>query len=106
MEQAWNAILARYGQTVTVKRGAEQQKGKALIQPVPDRDRDQERQSPLGAGRQDRFLYLGPENRPLDTDTIVECQGKDYRVQMAHRAGAGVCPHWWAVLYPREEVPL
>lgn len=104
MERMWADILARFGQDVTL-RGEETAFCKAIVQPWPDRGIEQERHSPLGLGRQDRFRYLGPAGHPLSLDTIVEWQGKEYRVGSAHLVGEGVCPHWRAMLYPREEVP-
>lgn len=103
MEREWRGILARYGQAVTLQTGTERVSLRAFVQPARDRGRDQEVPSPRGLGRQDRFLYLGPPEHPLDGETLVECGGQRYRVQAAHRMGEGVCPHWWAVLYPREE---
>ena len=47
---------------------------------------------------------MGPAGAPLDLDTVVEWKGREYRVQSAHRMGEGVCPHWWAMLFPRDEV--
>ena len=106
MEREWQAILARYGQKVTLRGGEVDISCRALVQPVLDQGKDQEVHSPLGLGRQDRFRYLGPAQYPLDLDTLVEWNGRDYRVQSAHLVGEGICPHWWAMLYPRDEVDL
>lgn len=106
MEREWQGILARYGQPVTLTRGTERVETRAFVQPALDRGRDQESPSPLGLGRQDRFLYLGPAGHPLDRDTLVEWNREQYRVRTAHLVGTGVCPHWWAMLYPREEAAL
>lgn len=104
MDWMWNDILERFGQDVTL-RGAEGDVSvKALIQPCLERDREQERPGPLGLGRQDRFRYMGPAGNPLDLDTLVEWKGRAYRVQSAHLMGEGICPHWWAMLRPRDEV--
>lgn len=103
MERMWADILERFGQDV-VLRGTETVICKAMVQPLTDRGAEQETASPLGLGRQDKFRYLGPVEHPLDLDTVVEWSGREYRVQATHRVGEGVCPHWRAVLYPREEV--
>lgn len=103
MERMWADILARFGQDV-ILRGAETVACKAMVQPFLDRGAEQETASPLGLGRQDKFRYLGPAEHPLDLDTLVEWKGTEYRVGSAHLVGEGVCPHWRAVLYPREEV--
>lgn len=106
MERMWSDILNRFGQEVSLRRGEDTVSLRALIQPVLDRGQEQEVPSPLGLGRQDRFRYMGPAGYPLDLDTLVEWKGKDYRVRSAHLAGEGVCPYWWAMLYPREEAEL
>ena len=49
---------------------------------------------------------MGPAESPLSPDTLVKWKGRDYQVRSACLAGEGVCPHWWAVLYPREEAAL
>lgn len=106
MEQTWKGILRRYGQTVTLRRGEDSISLRAFIQPALDRGKRQEVPGPLGLGRKDRFLYLGPGEHPLNTDTLVEWDGRELRVQSAHLVGENICPHWWAVLYPRDEVVL
>lgn len=103
MEQEWAGILARFGQEAALRRDGQEQVLRALIQPAMDRSRDQEMPGPMGLGRQDRFLYLGPAGCPLDTDTLVVWKQREYRVQSAHLMGEGVCPYWWAMLYPRDE---
>lgn len=103
MERMWADILERYGQDV-ILRGAETAVCKAMVQPLPDREGEQETASPLGLGRQDRFRYLGPAQYPLDLDTVVEWKEVEYRVGSAHLMGEDICPHWRAILYPREEV--
>lgn len=104
MEGLWADILARFGQDVTLK-GEKTMSCKAIVQPWRDRGTEQELPYPLGRGRQDKFRYLGPAGCPLDLDTVVEWKGTEYRVGSAHLMGEDVCPHWRAMLYPREEVP-
>lgn len=104
MERMWGDILDRFGQDVVLREGEQAVPLRALVQPLLERGEDQEVPSPLGLRRQDRFRYMGPAGHPLGPDTLVEWKGKDYRVRSAHLAGEGICPHWWAVLYPRDEV--
>lgn len=104
MDREWKEILARFGQEVTLCKVEEKTSLRAFVQPVLDRGKDQENPTPLGLERQDRILYLGPAENSLDLDTLVEWKGREYRVQSAHLVGEGVCPHWWAMLYPRDEV--
>ena len=104
MVRAWKDILARYGQEVALCQGERTARLRAVVQPVLEESRPQAEPTPLGLGRQERFLYLGPAEHPLDRDTLVECQGERFRVQRAHLAGGTVCPYWWAVLRPGDEV--
>ena len=106
MERAWRGILARYGQEVRLYRGETAKKARAIIQPILDRGKEQQLPTPPGQGDQKRFLYLGPAEHFLDSETLVEWQGAQYRIQMAHLVGREACPHWWAVLYPRDEVAV
>ena len=65
---------------------------------------DQEAHGALGMERRERFRYLGPVRTPLDLGTVVEWKGRQLRVSSVQLVGEGVCPHWRAVLYPRDEV--
>ena len=104
MVREWKGILSRYGQSVTLCQGEQSVQLKALVQPVLEESRPQTEPTPLGLGRQERFLYLGPAEHPLHLSPLVEWQGERLRVQRAHLAGGAVCPYWWAVLCPRDEV--
>ena len=103
MERLWDGILSRFGEDVILKNNEVDISARALIQPCLEKTKEQELPGPLGLERQERFRYLGPAGLPLDLDTVVAWKGKEYRVQRAHLMGEGVCPHWWAVLRPREE---
>ena len=85
MERLWSSILECFGEDVILRKDTVDISGRALIQPLPERGKEQEMPG------------------PLDADTVVEWKGKEYRVQRAHLMGEGVCPHWWAVLCPGEE---
>ena len=102
MERAWNEILARFGQEVTL-RGEETVSTRAIIQPFLDRNEDQAAPTPLGLERQERLRYMGPARHPLGPDTVVEWMERQFRVKAAHLVGEGICPYWWALLEPREE---
>ena len=105
MEQMWNEILERFGQTVTL-RGEQEVSCRALVQPWLERKTEQEVPGPLGFGRKDLYRYMGPAQHPLGLDTVVVWNGRDYRVRSAHKVGEGVCPYWWAVLFPGDGVVL
>lgn len=107
MEREWRAILARYGQAVTVYRTetAEGVPLRAFLQPVLEKGTEQSLPSPLGMRREDRFLYLGPGDVPLTArESRVAWAGRDYEVQSAQSVGSG--NHWWAVLRPRDEAAV
>lgn len=105
--QEWKAVLARYGQRVTVRsaQGGPGETVRAFLQPVAEEKVDQQVPSPLGVRREDRFLYLGPADVPLADGGRVEYAGRQYVVQSAHPVGAGREWHWWGILRPmdREE---
>lgn len=101
MDREWAAILTRYGQHVTVDGVGR----KAFLQPVLEKGEGQECPSPLGLRREDRFLYLGPADAPLQAGiSRVKWNGQEYEVQSTHPVGVGTTHHWWAVLRPRDEV--
>lgn len=107
MEREWRAILARYGQPVTVYQGEAEQgiSLRAFLQPVLEKGTEQSLPSPLGMRREDRFLYLGPGDVPLTArESRVAWAGRDYEVQSAQSVGSG--NHWWAVLRPRDEAAV
>lgn len=104
MEREWRGILNRYGQQVILYRGEEEIPLRAILQPVLEENKDQRLPTPLGVSPQERLLYLGPPDQPVDLDTCMEYAGRQYRVRNAHIVGQGICPYWWAVLCPRDEV--
>ena len=105
MDRIWSDILERFGQEV-VLRGRETVSCRAIVQPCLDRSGEQEEAGPLGLERQERFRYMGPAEHPLHPDMVVEWKGKTHRVRSAHLMGEDICPHWWAMLSPRDEEAL
>ncbi len=105
IDQAWRAILARYGQKVTLYPAGEGQgvEARALLQPVLSRGEDQKVPSPLGLRREDRFLYLGPAHLPLEDGGTVEWNGGQYAVESTHLVGPEAGMHRWAMLRPRDK---
>lgn len=104
-DRAWNTILSRYGQAVTLlpAGGGEERVLRAFLQPVRSKSEDQQVPSPLGLRREDRFLYLGPADVPLKDGDEVDWQGGRYAVQSAHPVGPGPGGHFWALLRPVDE---
>ena len=105
LDLAWNAILARYGQAVTLypAGGGQGVEARALLQPVLSRGEDRTVPSPLGLRREDRLLYLGPARLPLEDGGTVEWAGGRYAVVSTHLVGPRMGQHCWAVLRPRDQ---
>ena len=95
MTGTWGRILARYGQSVTLRRGEEERACRAFLQPVRERREDwyQELPTPLGTVRRDQWLYLGPPELSLEETNglCVEWNGLRFAVRAAQ-------PVWWALL--------
>lgn len=99
----WRAILAQYGQNVTVfpRNGEEGAQTRAFVQPLAERREDQRVPSPLGLRWEDKFLYLGPGTVPLEEGGRVDLGQERYMVQAAHSIGPGL--FWQGVLRPMDE---
>ena len=103
MTGTWGRILARYGQSVTLRRGEEERACRAFLQPVRERRGGwyQEVPTPLGAGgRGAGGSYRVPELSLEETNGLcVEWNG----LRFAVRAAQPVCVgeetlYWWALL--------
>ena len=112
MEREWAALLAHYGQRVTLHGpGGEKRSALAFLQPILDTTQEQLTPSPLGGRRLDRFLYLGEPGASLSPEDswIVEWNCQRFAVVSARPVY--VCnslSHWWAMLRPleKEDTPL
>ena len=105
MEREWAAVLARFGQEVTLtETGAETISVRAFLQPILEKQPQLE-PSPLGARREERWLYLGPpENALTAGETVAVWNGRKFSVETARQVWAGISPsHWWAVLRPEDK---
>ncbi|MBR4099227.1 MAG: hypothetical protein IKK44_04480 [Clostridium sp.] len=102
MDREWAAILARYGQRVTVRDGEGEYAARAFLQPVREKGEAQLVPTPLGARREERYLYLGSPDIPLTVgETAVDWAGRAFAVWSARQVYAGREPsHWWAILRP------
>lgn len=103
MEREFARILSRYGQSVNVyDREGQKTLVRAFFQPVRDKGAEQSVPTPLGRVEQDRFLYLGPAEIPLDGRCRIVVEGESYRVETAQPIYVGeTVSHWWAVLTHR-----
>lgn len=105
MEREWAAVLAQYGQEVTLSQPQAQPAAvRTFLQPILDR-KEQFVPSPLGARREERWLYLGPPEPSVAAgETIVFWGTREFTVDSARQVWAGDGPsHWWAVLRPVEK---
>lgn len=108
MSREFARILELYGQQATVYTQGEPQGTavRAFFQPVLDRGTAQAVPSPMGEVRQDRFLYLGPPETPLECapECGVEVGGELYRPQAVQPVYiGGTLSHYWAVLTHRAQ---
>ena len=106
MSNPFDRILARYGTPVEIFRhpGEPGVTAMAMLQPVEERER-QFAPSLLGWGRQERWLYLGQAEVPLEMegDGFVRWNGREFRVYSARKVQLGRAgSHWWGMLTPRE----
>lgn len=101
---AFSRILARYGQDVTIytqdaPRGI---RTRAFFQPQRDKGTEQSVPTPLGWVKQDRFLYLGPADIPLDDACKVKVGEEVYQARSVQPIYVGErLTHWWAVFTRR-----
>lgn len=101
MDQFVN-ILRKYGRPMSVSRDGKEQTGRAMVQPLFEKDR-QWLPSPLGNVRQDRFLCLAEPQLPLEGADYAQCDGISYDILTAHPVPLGEeVLYQWAVLNIRE----
>lgn len=105
--RSFEKILTRYGAPVTIfpDGTGEGITTMALIQPIRDKER-QNVPSPLGWRKDERWLYLGEPDVPLEVGEggFVRAGAREFEVWSARRVDLGreTC-HWWGILVPREE---
>ena len=104
---AFEKILARYGSEVMVYTDKEDAGvgARALMQPIRDKDR-LDAASPLGWGRNERWLYLGQPEVSVDVgpEGFLRWGGMEFSVFSARKVclGRESC-HWCGILERREE---
>jgi len=99
-EMAWERVLRRYGQEVTVRTGEETVAVRAFLQ---EAEEDESLvPSPLGLRREERAVYFGPVGVPLlPRESTVEWRGRRYMVRTAREVGDG--HHLQALLVRMED---
>lgn len=97
---AWETVLSRYGQRVTVRTGEEERPVRAFVQ---EAEEDEELvPSPLGMRREERAVYFGPVGVPLlPRESEVEWKGRRYQVRGVREVGDG--HHLQAILVREED---
>ena len=93
--------LERWGMRVVVHTGGQSRRCRAFFQPMKGVGTQQSVPTPLGQVLQDRFLYLGAADVPLDTDSRVEVDGEWFRVEQAHPVFLGQHIHHWRAICTR-----
>lgn len=101
-------ILRRYGQEAVLCAGPEDpgRPVRAMIQPIRAERREEEQMlpTPMGRRREDRSLYLGQADVPVEAGEVVRWRGTRFAVQTAQPIYLGqALSHWWAVLVPMGE---
>lgn len=102
------ALFQRYGSVLTVESSEGNVETRAFLQPILGKSKNQEQWIPTPLGRQweDRFLYLGPAEVPLQAGGRGHIQWGERRFEIvtAHPIYIGrEISHWWAVLAPTEK---
>ena len=93
--------LERWGMSVVVHTGGQSRRCRAFFQPIKGAGTQQSVPTPLGQVLQDRFLYLGAADVPLDTNSRVEVDGERFRVEQAHPVFLGQHTHHWRAICTR-----
>lgn len=106
--KSFSRLVERYGRRVDLHPAGQEEAltVKAFFQPIPEQKQAQYLTTPVGARRQDRFLYLGVPEAPLSAGdgSWLSCGGQRYEVETAQAIYVGESiSHWWAVLRPGEE---
>lgn len=102
---AVQTVLRRCGQAVTLRRaGGGEDTATAIVQPILRQEDLQRLPEPQGLGWEDRFLYLGPADKPVEAGDWVRCRRQSYVICQAQPIYIGTTlSHWWAVLRPEVE---
>lgn len=99
--QDFGRVLERWGTSVVVHTGGQSRRCRAFFQPMSRVGTLQSVPTPLGQVLQDRFLYLGASNVPLDMNSRVEVDGECFRVEQAHPVFLGRRQHHWRAVCTR-----
>lgn len=102
MSGTFERLLARYGQSVLVcyGDGRPDRAARAFFQRLTERREDwrQEEPTPLGMMRQERFLYFGEPEVPLESGSVLLWKGRPFQLRAWEPIYVGEkLNHWWAV---------
>lgn len=103
MDHWFEEILARYGQNVTVRRGAESIQTQAFIQPVTQQQEAEPfTVTALGSVDDRLWLYLG--RQAVESGDSIAWDGRAFRVRSSRPYYVGQSlSHWWAMLEAERE---
>ena len=91
-------ILARHGQSVTIRKADGDRAARAFLQPVAER-REQETGGMTGLGSVDPRLWLYLGRTVVDVDDRILWNGMELRVRSSRPYYAGEqLLYWWAAL--------
>ena len=82
MRRMLEHILAQYGSEMTLHMAEGERRVRAFLQPVTAKGLEAARRTiqELGEIPEERYLYIGPAQTPLQEDDSVEFQAERYRV--------------------------
>lgn len=106
MAEEWKSILARYGQSVTLRREGGETALRAFFQPVEEKSPGAE-PTPLGTAPAGKWLYLGPAEEALEDVEELAWKGRSFRVLRCRAYCIGdETAYWWAVAEEQDEVSV
>ncbi len=101
---AWQGILEKYGQRVTLLRGETQAEVRAFFQAVAEKAPG-EVPTPLGVAPAGKWLYLGPAGEKLDGVTGLLWSSRRFRLLRHRGVPVGdTVAYRWAIAEEEDEV--
>lgn len=106
---AFDRILRRYGNTVTIRRNGRTEAAKAFVQPLRRRHRLYINDKAVPAGYFDNAykLYIGDcrHRFTYGDNTVISCMGEEYTVVTGEEFAVGDDEvYFWAILSPKKEL--
>lgn len=100
----WESVLARYGQKVLLRAGAEERQVRAFFQAVTEKAPG-ERPTPLGLAPVGKWIYLGPAGESLENVEELRWGGRRFRILRRRAIPVGEeTLYQWALAEEMDEV--